>query len=89
MKTLLTLIIVLISTPALSWDGYDWDTGEYIDIQRGELVRPNREIEVYNYGTGDYETYTVERIKHKGHKTEVEVYDYDKGEYRTFEMNNR
>ena len=65
-----------------AWEGYDYDTGNYIEIESGNLVRSGNEIEIYDYQTGEYKNVEVESIKDK----ELEVYDHETGEYRTFEM---
>jgi hypothetical protein len=76
----------LFSYPAFAWDGYDYEEGNYIEIEEGNLVREGEEIEIYDYSDGEYKYVTVEEIDSYGGTTEVEVYDYETGEYRTFEM---
>ena len=71
---------------AQAWDGYDYESGSYVEIESGNLVRPGEDIEIYDYGTGEYKNVEVESISGSGSGTEVEVYDYDTGEYRTLEM---
>lgn len=73
-------------TPAHAWDGTDASTGESVEIGTGNLVREGRDIEVYDYGSGEYRDVTVEDINRYGSGVEIEVYDNDTGEYRTFEM---
>lgn len=34
--------------------GYNWETGECIEIEKGNLVRPGHDIEVYDNETGEY-----------------------------------
>jgi hypothetical protein len=72
--------------PAFAWDGIDVETGENVEIERGNLVRSGRDIEVYNHATGEYHEVTVEDIDRRGSAVEIEVYDYETGEYRTFEF---
>ena len=81
-----SLLSVIVSTSSLAWDGYDWDRGSYVDIGKGNLVRKGREIEYFDYRSGDYRRGDVESIRSHGSKFELEVYDYESGEYRTFEM---
>lgn len=83
-----SLIAVLFLSPVMShaWDGYDYDSGSYVEIEEGNLVRPGLDIEVYDYGTGEYKDMEVQSIHSYGSSTEVEVYDYDTGEYRTLDM---
>lgn len=86
MKKLLLLSLCLLSFPVIAWDGYDYETGSYIEIEKGNLVREGEDIEIYDYGTGEYKNVEVQDIDSFGSTVEVEVYDYDTGEYRTFEM---
>ena len=71
---------------AYAWDGYDYESGSYIEINKGNLVRPGRDIEIYDYSSGEYKDVEVQSITGYGSSKELEVYDYDTGEYRTFEM---
>jgi len=83
----LALGIVLSTVPSeiAAWEGYDYESSSHIEIEKGNLVRPGRDIEVYEYGEG-YKTFEVQDINRRGSNVEVEVYDYETGEYRTFEM---
>jgi len=76
----------MVSGNAFAWDGYDYESGSYVEIDDGNLVREGNDIEVYDYSTGDYIDVEVESITGNGSGTEVEVYDYNTGEYRTFDM---
>lgn len=84
LKRIFTYMVILqfISLPVFAWDGYDDERGSYIEIEKGNLVRSGHDIEVYDYGTGQYKEYEVQSVN----SHEVEVYDYDTGEYRTFDM---
>ncbi|NVZ10250.1 DUF5334 family protein [Allochromatium humboldtianum] len=86
MKLTPTIILLLFTATTHAWDGYDYDRGSYVEIEKGNLVRPGREIEYYDYGSGEYKYGDVESINSYGSSVEVEVYDSDAGEYRTFEM---
>jgi len=91
MKNLRALtIIVSLLIPSLSyaWDGYDYEKGSYVEIDKGNLVRSGNDIEVYDYSDGEYKTMQVESINSYGSSVELEIYDYDSGEYRTLEMDN-
>jgi hypothetical protein len=84
MKKLILLIGIVAFLNA--WEGYDYDTGNYVEIESGNLVRSGNEIEIYDYETSEYKYVEVESIENYGGSTEVEVYDYDTGEYRTLDM---
>lgn len=86
MKIILAIIIFLSPIASYGWDGYDYDSGSYVEIEGGNLVRSGQDIEIYDYGTGEYNDVEVQSIDSYGSGTEVEVYDYDTGEYRTLEM---
>lgn len=87
-KTISSLVFALIVFPlsVLAWDGYDYETGNYIEIEGGNLVRAGEEIEYYDHDTGEYLYGEVESVESYGSGVEVEVYDHDSGEYRYFEM---
>ena len=69
-----------------AWEGYDYETGIYIEIEEDNLVRRGEEIEYYDWDEGEYRTGQVQDIERTGSGVEVEVYDYESGDYRTFEM---
>lgn len=91
MKGLL-LVVALIAfvasayTPAFGWDGYDYDKGNYIEIDRGTKVRSGETIEIYDYNSGSYKDVEVDSIHKSGSHVEIEVTDSETGESRTFEM---
>ncbi len=89
LRALLAAAAVFCSVlPAFSWDGVDSSSGADVEIGKGNLVRPGRNIEVYDYGSGEYRDVEVQSIRRYGGSVEVEVYDNDSGEYRTFEMDD-
>ena len=90
MKVFFGLIVLAIwsATPVLAWDGYDYETGQYVEVEDGNLVRPGEEIEIYDYETGSYHDVEVQDINRTGRSVELEVYDYETGEYRYLEMDD-
>ena len=76
----------LLSFPLLAWEGYDYESGSYIEIESGNLVREGEEIEYYDDASGEYHYGDVESIESNGSGADVEIYDPESGEYRTFEM---
>lgn len=89
MKQLIAKIVIgliLLPINALAWDGYDYESGSYVEIDKGNLVREGKEIEYYDYESGEYRFGNVESVQSSGSGAEVEVYDHESGEYRTFEM---
>ncbi len=75
-----------LANAAFSWDGFDYESGSSIEVEKGQLVRTGREIEFFDYGEGEYRVAEVESMRSTGSSVEVEVYDQTSGEYRTFEM---
>lgn len=86
MKLTTAIILLLSTTVTYAWDGYDHERGSYVEIEKDNLVRAGREIEYYDYGSGEYKYGYVESIDSYGSSVEIEIYDSDTGEYRTFEM---
>lgn len=85
-RYILVIAVALTAPQTMAWDGYDYDSGSYVEIEKGNLVRPGQEIEFYDYDSGEYRYGDVESIDSYGSSVEVEVYDQEAGEYRTFEM---
>lgn len=81
--------VALLPLSAFGWDGYDYETGSYIEISKGNLVRPGHTIEVYDYGEGEFKEYDVQSMRRVGANVELEVADVETGELRTFEMDGR
>lgn len=87
MKNLLAASLLIVSPlTAQAWGGYDYDSGSFIEIEKGNLVRPGREIEYFDYGSGQYRYGTVESMNRYGSTVEVEIYDHQGRGHRTFEM---
>lgn len=89
MKNLYFAILISFisfASNSYAWDGYDYESSTYVEIEKGNLVRVGEEIEYYDYESGEYRTGDVESIESSGSETEIEVYDYESDEYRTFEM---
>ena len=82
--SIILFLFLLVSNASVAWDGYDYKSSAYIEIEKSHLVREGEAIEYYDDGSGEYKYGTVESINGYGSSVEVEVYDYDSGEYRTF-----
>jgi hypothetical protein len=79
---ILSAALSLFSVNSFAWEGYDYNTGNYIEIGSGNLVRGGNEIEIYDYNDGTYKDVEVQGMS----GNELEVYDYDTGEYRYLDM---
>lgn len=84
-KILLSVSTIATCLECQAWDGYDYDSSTYIEIEKGNLVREGLEIEFYDYSKG-YSTGTIESISRSGSSVEIEVTDEQTGESRIFEM---
>jgi hypothetical protein len=80
---------VVLSVPALAWDGYDYDKGAFIEIDKGNLVRQGREVEFYDYNAGEYRYLEIDNIYRSGASVVIEGVDSETGESREFEMDAR
>ena len=79
-------VFSIYSSQLFAWDGYDYEKGTYVEIDKGNLVRAGKDIEIYEYSTGQYKDVEVQSIRGSGSSTEVEIYDYSTGEFRTLDM---
>lgn len=87
MKTIVLLAAAILTTsPCQAWDGYDYDKGNFVEIEKGNLVRRGRTIEIFDYDDGQYKDVEVESIQRVPGGVEIEVSDPETGESRTFEM---
>ena len=87
MIKLLFIAAMLFATPCMAWDGYDYDKGNFVEIEN--LVRRGRTIEIYDYDDGQYKDVEVESIQRIPGAVEIEVFDPESGESRIFEMDER
>jgi pyruvate/2-oxoglutarate/acetoin dehydrogenase E1 component len=85
---IMVVVSFFLVASARAWDGYDYENGSYVDIEKGNLVRSGNDIEIYDYGTGSYKDVEVQSIDRQGSTVEIEVTDSETGENRTFEMDD-
>jgi len=78
------IILILISIPTLvfAWDGYDYNNGKFVDIEKGSTVREGNDIEIYDWGDGKYKDVEVDSFD----GSEVQYTDPDSGEQVTIDM---
>lgn len=81
-------LVLLPLTPscALAWSGIDED-GNSVEIRSGELIVRGRNIDVFNYGTGETQTYSVKSIRRRGESIEIELFR-ESGETITLVMDD-
>jgi hypothetical protein len=90
MRQVILLGVLLAGTtiPAAAWDGIDVETGGQVEIEKGNLVRSGRSVEIYYHEKNEYRDVDIEDINHSGNSVDIEVYDWGSGEYRTFEFDD-
>jgi hypothetical protein len=87
-KTLIAALVVLGGyNLAVAWDGTNTTIGSSVEIERGQLVRSGRTIEVYDSSEG-YKEYDVDSIRRSGPTVEIEATDSATGESTTLEMDD-
>lgn len=83
LQLLYFFLLSVCGSPLLfSWSGYDYEKAEYIEIDKGNYVRKDEDIEVYHLGDGTYHLEEVQDF----HGDELETYDYHTGEFHYYEM---
>jgi hypothetical protein len=88
MNKIPVFLFIFMASSAHAWDGYDYEKGSYVEIEKGNLVRAGEDIEYYDGESGEYRTGEVQSIDRFGSSVEVEIVDSDTGEVRTFEMDD-
>ena len=84
-----TIIMILPLSAIADWSGYDWNSSSFVDITSGSLVREGNDIEIYDWGVGQYKDVTVETMNCSNtlyNSCEIEVYDWTTNKYRTLDM---
>lgn len=82
------LIFCMLSVFSYAWDGYDYQAKSFVEIEKGNLVKRGKDIEIYDYKDGTYKDVEVQSVRKSGNSVEVEVYDYKSKKYRTLEMDD-
>lgn len=88
---LICLIIVLIfifPLSAFAWDGFDYETGNYIEVDDSDIpmIVSGAVIQIYDNEDSDYHTVEIISVTKIRDNTNIEAFDQDADEYRTFEM---
>lgn len=77
---------IMFSEISMAWDGYNYENGHNIEIEKNNLVRRNNDIEIYDWNTNQYYDVTIENIQENTNGVEIEVYNWDTNQYETYEM---
>ena len=86
MLIFILLLDFLIANTLYAWNGYDYENGSFIEIDKGELVREGESVEFYDYDSSDYISMDIESMEKMGNNVEIIGTDSETGESRTFEM---
>jgi len=86
MKVIPVIVLSLLMTPALAWDGQDADLGTNVMISDRDNTKPGNEIIYYDYHKEEYRTAEVTSVFGFSKTVQVQVYDIDSGKNRIFEM---
>ncbi len=85
---LIFIAMLSVIRPALAWDGYDYEKGSSVEIEKGSLVREGEDIEYFDYDEGEYRAGEVQSVDRFGSSVEIEVQDDESGETRTLDMDD-
>jgi hypothetical protein len=85
---LIMILILIFPLSLFSWDGIDYDTGNYIEIDDSDIpaITPSAVIKIYDNEDGNNHTVEIMSVVKTLDETNIEVFDQDTDEYRTFEM---
>jgi hypothetical protein len=82
---IISLLMILYPTLVYSWNGYAYDTDNYVEIDNQDSVKPGADVKIYDYSDNSYHNVYVISVDRNGTVT-IDVFDYDTGDYRIFEM---
>jgi hypothetical protein len=80
------LLTTLLAPCSFAWEGVETESGNDVEIEKGNLVRFGESIEYYDHSEGEYKSVTVNDINRYGNIIEIEVTDDETGEALTLEM---
>jgi hypothetical protein len=85
---LIIILILIFPLTVFSWDGYDYETGNYIEIDDSDIraLAPGTIIQIYDNEDNNHHAVEIMSIIKSLDETNIEAYDQDTDEYRTFEM---
>lgn len=69
---LVAILSLILVSPSVAWDGTDQSSGNNVEIERGQTVRPGRDIEYFDYGLGAYKSLSVDSVRRFGSSVEIE-----------------
>lgn len=86
--TKVALSFLLLASPlyATAWEGTETESGNDVEIEKGNLVRTGETIEYFDNNDGEYKSVTIDDINRYGDTVEIEATDDDTGESVTLEM---
>ena len=82
----LSTLLLLLPNLLYAWDGYDYESENYIEFDQDPPIIQGKDFDIYDHGDESHHTVYVISIGDAGNEVVIEVFDYDEGEYRTFYM---
>jgi hypothetical protein len=85
---LIMILILFFPLSVFCWDGFDYDTGNYIEIDDLDIpvIAPGTVIQIYDNEDSNHHTIEIMSVVKTSDETNIEVFDQDTDEYRNFEM---
>lgn len=82
------ILILIFPLSVFSWDGFDYETGNYIEIADSEIpsLASGAVIQIYDNEDSNHHTVEIMSVVKTLDETNIEAFDQDNDEYRTFEM---
>ncbi|WP_394559269.1 DUF5334 family protein [Aquipseudomonas alcaligenes] len=80
------LFTLLLSGPALAWEGHDQQSKTNVDIDRGTMIKSGETIRFYDYAAGEYRNARIIAVSFRKGLMDIEVHDESSGQPRTLVM---
>lgn len=80
--------MIAIPLSGFAWDGFDYETGNYIEIDDADIpvIAPGALTQIFDYEDSEYHPVEIIAVEKASGETVIEVFDQDMNEFRTFEM---
>ena len=91
-SSLICLIMILILScplPVFSWDGIDYETGNYIEIDDSDIpsIAPGVVIQIYDNEDSNHHTVDITSVVKNSDETNIEVFDQDTVDCQSMDFN--
>ena len=85
--SIISLSFISLSS-AFAWEGTDQNTGNKIEIEKGNSVEDGKEIEIYDHDEDIHKTIEISGVNRFGNTVEIEGTDIETGEEHILEMDD-